>query len=86
MTSTHTKRLKRSPVSSAPLTPAVSSSTRGGTKRYRASPVSIRKTLAASVDSDVTRSISAVNGSDTKGIDSSSENPPTACASTGSLR
>ena len=86
MTSTQTNRLKRSPVRSAPLTPALSSSTKGGRKRYRDSPVSTRKMLAASVATAVTSSITALSVSDTKGMASTSENPPTAWEITGSVR
>ena len=68
MTSTHTNRLKRSPVSSAPLTPVRRSSTSGARRRRRSTPVAVRKAAHTAVVDEVTVIMSAESESDTMGM------------------
>lgn len=75
-----TKRLNRSAVSSAPLTPARSTSSIGAKKRDCARPDAMANHAHVSDRMPVTVSMRAVNMSAAKGIAIPATHPPTPCA------
>jgi hypothetical protein len=78
MTSTKTKRLNRSAVSTAPFTPVAITSTNGAKNRFSSSPVPAAIASPASTRTEATHSISALRVSAANTIANRAGHPPTA--------